>query len=53
MRCVACGSSAVSERPSATVQGYRRFGCHTCGKQFNERSAGLLNRTPRVVASAE
>jgi putative transposase len=31
--------------PSATVQGYRRFGCHTCGKQFNERSAGLLNRT--------
>jgi transposase-like protein len=45
MRCVACGSSAVSERPERTVQGYRRFRCHTCDKQFNERSAGLLNRT--------
>jgi transposase-like protein len=45
MRCVACGSSAVSERLECTVQGYRRFRCRTCGKQFNERSAGLLNRT--------
>ena len=45
MRCVACGSSAVSERSERTVQGYRRFRCRTCGKQFNERSAGLLNRT--------
>ena len=25
--------------------GYRRFRCRTCGKQFNERSAGSLNRT--------
>jgi transposase-like protein len=40
-----CGSSAVSERSERTVQGYRRFRCRTCGKQFNERSAGLLNRT--------
>src|ERR1700674_3444416 len=45
MRCVASGSSAVSERPERTVQGYRRFGCRTCVKQFNERSDGLLNRT--------
>jgi putative transposase len=45
MRCVACGSSAVSERPECTIQGYRRFRCRACGKQFNERSMGLLNRT--------
>ena len=45
MRCVECGSSAVSERSERTVQGYRRFRCRTCGRQFNERSAGLLNRT--------
>jgi hypothetical protein len=25
--------------------GQRRFRCRTCGKQFNERSAGSLNRT--------
>jgi hypothetical protein len=24
-------------------QGYRRFRCRDCGKEFNERSAGLLN----------
>src|SRR3954471_14863119 len=45
MWCIGCGSSAVSERPERTVQGYRRFRCGTCGKQFNERSGGLLNRT--------
>ena len=45
MQCVACGSSAVSERSEHTVQGYRRFRCRVCGKQFNERSDGLLNRT--------
>jgi transposase-like protein len=28
-----------------TACAYRRFRCRTCGKQFNERSAGLLNRT--------
>ncbi len=26
------------------AQGYRRFRCRGCGKGFNERSAGLLNR---------
>src|ERR1700690_324646 len=45
MRCMECGSSAVSERSECTVQGYRRFRCRACGKQFNERSAGSLNRT--------
>jgi putative transposase len=45
MRCVGCGSTAVSERSERTAQGYRRFRCRDCGKQFNERSESLLNRT--------
>src|SRR3954447_232947 len=45
MRCLECGSDTVTERPERTAQGYRRFRCRTCGKQFNERSATLLNRT--------
>ena len=45
MRCPACGSTAISERPERTAQGYRRYRCGNCGKQFNERSEGLLNRT--------
>src|SRR5829696_4591806 len=45
MDCVCCGSAAVTERPERTAQGYRRFRCRDCGKQFNERSAGVLNRT--------
>ena len=45
MRCVACGSAAVTERPEHTAQGYRRFRCRDCRKQFNERSSGSLNRT--------
>jgi DNA-directed RNA polymerase subunit RPC12/RpoP len=44
MRCVDCGSEAVTERPERTAQGYKRFRCRTCGKQFNERSGTLLNR---------
>jgi putative transposase len=44
MECICCGSAAVTERPDCTAQGYRRFRCGDCGKQFNERSAGLLNR---------
>jgi len=35
----------VAERPDRTAQGYRRFRCRVCGKQFNERSTGQLNRT--------
>src|ERR671911_3237249 len=45
MRCLECGSEAVTERPERTAQGYRRFRCRTCGKQFNERTGGRLNRT--------
>jgi transposase-like protein len=45
MRCIGCGTTAVSERNERTAQGYRRFRCLTCGKQFNERSESLLNRT--------
>lgn len=44
MDCVDCGSVAVTERPECTAQGYRRFRCRDCGRQFNERSVGLLNR---------
>src|SRR4051812_12331324 len=39
------GGEAVTERPERTAQGYRRFRCRTCSKQFNERSDTLLNRT--------
>jgi hypothetical protein len=42
--CATCGAAAVSERPERTARGYRRFRCRTCGKQFNERSAVVLNR---------
>ena len=45
MDCVCCGSAAVTERPEGTAQGYRRFRCRDCGKQFNERSGTLLNHT--------
>ena len=45
MRCLECGSEALTERPERTAQGYRRFRCRACGKQFNERSDTLLNRT--------
>src|SRR5215217_4255301 len=45
MRCLECRSQAVMERPERTAQGSRRFRCRTCGKQFNERSSTLLNRT--------
>src|ERR1700719_283459 len=44
MRCPACRSTAVRHRSERTAQGYRRFRCGNCGKQFNERSAGLRNR---------
>src|SRR3954470_10849170 len=44
MRCIECGSQAVTERPERTAQGYRRFRCRICGKQFNERSGTVLNR---------
>ena len=42
MDCVAC-SSAATERLERTAQGYRRFRCGDCGKQYNERSGTVLN----------
>jgi putative transposase len=45
MNCVYCGSKAVTERREVTARGYRRFRCRNCGRQFNERSNGVLNRT--------
>jgi hypothetical protein len=42
---VYCGSKAVTERREVTARGYRRFRCRNCGRQFNERSNGVLNRT--------
>ena len=44
MDCVSCGSAAVTERRDLRAQGYRRFRCRDCGKQFNQRSDGILNR---------
>jgi putative transposase len=44
MRCVECDAGDVSERSDRTARGYRGFRCHACGKQFNERSGGILNR---------
>ena len=43
-RCIACDAAEVAERPERTAQGYRRFRCRVCGKQFNERSGQILNR---------
>ena len=40
-----CGSAAVTERREVTARGYRRFRCRACGRQFIERSRGVLNRT--------
>ena len=45
MECVACGSTATTERRDRTAQGHRRFRCRDCGRQFNERSGSVLNRT--------
>jgi putative transposase len=45
MNCFGCGSSAVTERREVTARGYRRYRCRDCGRQFNERSGGVLNRS--------
>ena len=44
MACVDCGSAETTERPDRTAQGYRGFRCRACGRGFNERSSGVLNR---------
>src|SRR3954453_7261871 len=40
IRCIGCGSAAVTERP----EGYKRFRCRACEKQWNERTGTVLNR---------
>ena len=45
MNCAGCGPAQSTERREVTAQGYRRFRCRDCGRQFNERSGGVLNRT--------
>jgi putative transposase len=45
MRCIGCGSEAVTQRPERTARGYRRFRCRACGKQSNERSGMALKWT--------
>ena len=44
MRCVGCGSEAVTERAERTAQGYRRSRRRPCGEQFDERTGTVLNR---------
>jgi hypothetical protein len=44
MECVAFGGTAVTERSDRTAQGYRRFRCRDCGKQFTERTRGIPDR---------
>src|SRR3954451_13050254 len=44
MRCIGCGSAAVTGRRECTAQGYKRFRCRACGKQWNERTGTVLNR---------
>lgn len=45
MNCLFCSSEAVTQRLEVTARGYRRFRCRDCGRQFNERSGSVLNRT--------
>ena len=44
MECVDCGSAETTERRDRTAQGNQRFRCQCCGRGFNERSSGVLNR---------
>jgi putative transposase len=45
MECVDCGSASIAERRDCTAHGYRRSRCRDYGRQFNESSGGVLNRT--------
>ncbi len=44
MECVGCGAVDVTEQPERTARSHRRFRCGDCGRQFDERNAGLHNR---------
>jgi hypothetical protein len=43
---VSCSSTLVTRRPDLTAQGYHRYRCRDCGKQFNEGSDGVRKRAP-------
>ena len=43
MERVGSGAVDVTGRPERTARGHRRSRCDDCGRQFNERNAGLLN----------
>ena len=45
MRRLTCDGTEISERPERSARGYRRFRWCARGKQFNERSGRILNRT--------
>jgi hypothetical protein len=38
MRCIGCVSTAVSERPERTAQGYRRFRCRGCAERGKQNA---------------
>ena len=44
MNHACCGSAPVTEPPDVTARSYRRFRHRVYGRQFNERSGGMLNR---------
>ena len=43
MMCPHCASSDTGERRERTKLGYRRFRCHTCKREFNERTGTSFN----------
>ena len=43
MGCPHCESADTSERRERTALGYRRFRCHTCQREFNERTGTRFN----------
>jgi hypothetical protein len=43
MRCLECGSQAVTERPERTAQGYRRFRCLDYDKQYIDPALIVLS----------
>ena len=45
MNCICCEPASVTGQPEVRARSYRRFRCWTCGRQFNEHSNGVLNRT--------
>jgi len=44
MWCPHCESADTWERREYTALGYRRFRCHTCQREFNERTGTRFNQ---------